>query len=445
MRIFMSILFIATVSGGIFAAMDASSEDHRNRFQMRGGLSVEKHDADRRRHGRPGRGVREAPTGFDNRTNGYLRQGFDFDRITADNVVPGRSFNDNRFIFEEVETIEDGVGPVYNAQSCRECHQNIVTGGSSQIAEQRTGRMDGDEFFESLGGSLIHSRATHPDIVERVHPDDEVRTFRMSTSILGAGFVEAIANETLLEIRDGQPDFMRGTALMTPVLEAGGLTRIGRFGWKSQHASLVSFSADAYLNEMGITSPLLPEENTSSGMYVGFGSGYDNVLDPEDEGEDVIAFADFMRSTEAPPRGDITLGVPDGEDLFNEIGCAICHVSSITTAKPGTRINGDTFKVPKALGNKIIHPYSDFLLHEIGTGDGIPVQSTAEFASTANQIRTAPLWAVRTRNRLMHDGLSFTLDEAIQRHGGQAVAVRDAYNALPDMDQGLILEFLGSL
>lgn len=389
--------------------------------------------------------MEEAPTGFDNRTNGYLRQGIDFDRINDDNVVPGRSFNDNRFIFEEFETVEDGLGPVYNAQSCRECHQNIVTGGSSQIAEHRTGRLDGDEFFESLGGSLIHSRATSPDIVERVHPDDNVRTFRMSNSVLGAGFVEAIANSTLEDIRDGQPDSMRGTALMTPVLEAGGFARIGRFGWKSQHASLESFSADAYLNEMGITSPLPPEENTSSGMFVGFGSGYDNVPEPEDDGDDVVAFADFMRSTKAPPRGDITPEAISGEALFEDIGCGVCHVSSITTAAPGTPINGGTFKVPRALGNKIIHPYSDFLLHDIGTGDGIPVQSTPEFASTANQMRTAPLWALRTRNRLMHDGLSFTLEEAIQRHAGQALPVTDAYNALPVGDQDLILAFLNSL
>ena len=90
---------------------------------------------------------------------------------------------------------------------------------------------------------------------------------------------------------------------MVPVLEAASRARIGRFGWKNQHASLVSFSADAYLNEMGITSPLFPDENTSNGRFVGSGSGYDPVADPEDDGVDVKAFADFMRATKAPPRG----------------------------------------------------------------------------------------------------------------------------------------------
>src|ERR1051325_10957387 len=88
------------------------------------------------------------------------------------------------------------------------------------------------------------------------------------------------------------------------------------------------------------------------------------IPDPEDDGEDVVAFADFMRSTTAPPRGPISSDVLAGEALFNKIGCAVCHTPSITTAKPGAKINDSAFTVPAALGNKIIHPYSDFLLHD---------------------------------------------------------------------------------
>jgi CxxC motif-containing protein (DUF1111 family) len=384
----------------------------------------------------------EAPTGFDNQTNGFNEQGPPYDTINEDTVVALRSFNDNRFIFEEAESIEDGLGPTYNAQGCRECHQNVVTGGASQIAEHRTGRMTDGQFFESPGGSLVHSRAIHPDIVERVIFEDDIRTFRISTNTLGNGFVECIANSTLLAIRDLQPAEMRGTALMVPVLEANSHARIGRFGWKNQHASLESFSADAYLNEMGITTPLFPEENTSSGRDV---KRYDKVADPEDDGVDVVAFANFMRSTKAPSRGPITPDVRAGEALFLQIGCAICHLPAIPTAPPGTKINGGAFTVPDALGNKIIHPYSDFLLHDIGTGDGIPFLPTPEFAFTANLIRTAPLWALRTRNRLMHDGLSFTKQEAIQRHAGQATSVTKRYNALSTAQQNLILAFLDSL
>ena len=244
--------------------------------------------------------------------------------------MPDRSFNDNRFIFEEVEVIADGLGPTYNAQSCAECHQNVVTGGASQIAEHRTGRVDASGgFFESLGGSLIHSRATNPAIVERVAFEDDVRTFRISTNTLGNGFIECVANETLLAIRDAQPAEIRGTAVMVPVLEGGNAMRVGRFGWKNQHASLESFSADAYLNEMGITSPLFPDENTSAGRNVGFGTPFDPVPEPEDDGEDVEAFANFMRSTKAPSRGRITRDVQAGEALFNQVGCNGCHVVDI--------------------------------------------------------------------------------------------------------------------
>ncbi len=397
------------------------------------------------REGGPSGTFREAPAAFDNRTNGFDPQGPAFDTIDEDTVVPLRSFNDNRFIFEEVEGVADGLGPTFNAQACRECHQNIVTGGASQIAEHRTGRIELLQFVESIGGSLIQSRSTHPDIFERVPFEDGVGTLRISTNTLGAGFIEALANETLQGIRDRQPAAIRGTALEVAVLEANNAPRIGRFGWKSQHASLESFAADAYLNEMGITTPVLPEENTSLGRFVGFGTPFDRVPDPEDDGIDVVAFANFMRATKAPPRAAITATVRAGETLFNSVGCNGCHVSTLRTAAPGTRINGGVLRVRDAVGNKIIHPYSDFLLHDIGTGDGIPVLPGAAFVSTATQIRTAPLWALRTRNRLMHDGLSFTKQEAIARHAGQATAARSAFNALTPAQKDQVLAFLDSL
>jgi CxxC motif-containing protein (DUF1111 family) len=384
----------------------------------------------------------EAPTGFDNQTNGFDAQGPAFDTLNEDTAVAGRSFNDNRFIFEEVETADDGLGPTYNAQSCRECHQNIVTGGASQVTVQRTGHLVNGRFFESQGGSLIQSRATYPEATELVAAGDDVRTFRISPATLGDGFVEAIANDTLTRIRDGQPADVRGDAVVVSILEANGRARIGRFGWKAQHASLESFAADAYLNEMGITTPLLPIENSVSGTDV---TGFDPVPDPEDDGADVRAFANFMRSTMAPPRGGITDAVRAGEQVFVRLGCATCHVASITTAQTGTPINGGAMTVPAALGSKIIHPYSDFLLHNVGTGDGIPIQPTPEYAATANQIKTAPLWGLRTRNRLMHDGLSFTREEAILRHAGQAAVVTGRYQASSAADKARLIAFLNSL
>src|SRR2546421_9274092 len=253
-----AVLAIAGAAVGLVAVMEelrsqvsvsnsdvSTSNARRQRFSHNGTTKDEGLAAFFDRQGRTDNaaasGASEAPAGFDNQTNGLTPQGPAFASLTADNVVPLRSFNDNRFVFEEVETIADGLGPVYNAQSCRECHQNVVTGGAAQVAEHRTGRVLNGVFYESLGGTLIHSRATDPEIVERVAFQDDIRTFRISTNTLGNGYVECISNNTLLAIRDKQPLEVQGSALYVPVLEAGSSARVGRFGWKAQHASLVSF------------------------------------------------------------------------------------------------------------------------------------------------------------------------------------------------------------
>jgi len=181
------------------------------------------------------------------------------------------------------------------------------------------------------------------------------------------------------------------------------------------------------------------QENNSLGRPV---DAFDTVPEPEDDGADVEAFANFMRATRAPGRGPITAAVLRGQSLFTQVQCNVCHVQSITTAPAGTLINGGTFRIPAELGDEIIHPFSDFLLHNIGTGDGI-VQNGG--AATRNQVRTPPLWGVRTRPELMHDGLSFTFNEAIQRHAGQATASRNAFNALTTAQKNDMIAFLRSL
>ena len=289
--------------------------------------------------------------------------------------------------------------------------------------------------------------------------EETFRTFRASPILVGLGFVECIADGTLVSIRDNQPVAMRGTAIEVDVTEAPDQTRIGRFGWKNSVATLLSFSAGAYLFEMGITSPLFPREQSSLGRSVAFA---DTVADPEDtggeegHGEDVEAFTRFMRSTKAPPRNSAMVlndATDPGSLLFNSLDCSVCHVRSITTAPVGSVINGGTFVVPAALGDKIIHPFSDFLLHDIGTGDGI-VETNGEV--TRNKVRTAPLWGLRTRDKFMHDGgsssaptnsgdQSFTLNEAVLRHAGQASASRTAYQALTPLEKSQLIRFLKSL
>jgi CxxC motif-containing protein (DUF1111 family) len=388
----------------------------------------------------------DAPAGFDVASNGYAEE-YCGNQDHYANSPNSPEIDDDECNFDAAaeeftgpETEADGVGPVFNATGCGECHIAPALGGGSQIAERRAGFFNGTSFIDHPGGSLIHDRATTLALLETViESRANVFSFRGSQSLFGDGFVEAVGNSTLQNIAAAQPASMRGQIINVPVFEAPGQHRIGRFGWKGQQASLVSFAADAYLNEMGITSPLQPNENTSNGNSV----PDDGVLD--DEGVDVELFALFMRSLKVPPRVATLAVTPDaiaGSTIFNQIGCAVCHTRSMTTVEPDTPINGGALLVPRAIANKRIQPFGDFLLHDVDTGDGI-VQNGGQ--STRNKVRTAPLWGLHARTRFMHDFLSHSIDDAIQRHGNQAEGARRAFNSLSRTDQRRLLTFLRSL
>ena len=411
----------------------------------------------------------EAPTGFDNKSNG---------------VADDATHQADQTKFEEVEQLSDGLGPLYNAQSCRECHQSPVSGGGSQVSDLRVGHEGSDRHFHNpdipiahgteviSGRSLVNDRAICPnaafpnnEIQERVPQSETIHTFRLSLNLLGDGFVEAVADQTLIDLAAEQCKSSHrkicGQVLQVPIVEAPGQMGVGRFGWKDQHASLLSFAGDAYLNEMGITNRLQPDEVTNI---------CNTVSEPNDKPgtdglSDIDHFARFIRATKAPARdSQVANGAvaKKGEGLFDKIGCATCHVATLTTAAAGTKINGGTFTIPDALGSVTFHPYGDFLMHDVGTGDGI-LQATREhygkkvfemmseyiskqgFESSRNKIRTAPLWGVRLRPRLMHDGESLTLRDAIMRHRGEAGRERDRFEDLKKEDQDAILEFLRSL
>lgn len=343
--------------------------------------------------------------------------------------------------FTGPEAQEDGLGPIFNAAGCGECHLVPTLGGGSQIMEKRAGLFQNGVFTEHPGGSLIQDRALLEFARQELATpaNTNVVAFRASLPLFGVGFVEAIGNTTLTNNMNAQPAGQRGQLINVPVFERPGTTRAGRFGWKNQQASLVSFSADAYVNEMGITSPLQPDEPTSNGTPVD-----DPVPGTDDEGVDVELFALFMRDLKAPPRGPIdnAADVAAGDSLFTSTGCAVCHTREFVTSAPGTLINGGALRVAAALGNKRIRPFSDFLLHDVGTGDGI-VQNGG--AATRNRIRTPALWGLHARGRFMHDASSFSLTDAINRHGGQATAARNAFNALSTTNRNRLIAFLLSL
>lgn len=410
----------------------------------------------------------EAPTGFDNQSNGLVDE--------ATHQADLAKFN-------TVEQIADGLGPLYNAQACRECHQNPVSGSASQTTELRVGHIGRGGRFELpdipiahgtqviTGRTLVNDRAICPnaafpntEIQERVPDTETVRATRIAVNLLGDGYVEAVADQTLVAIGQQQCKASGGTIcgqwVLVPVVEAPGRAGIGRFGWKDQHASLLSFAADAYRNEIGITNRLLPDEVTTL---------CNTVTEPNDtpgpDGlSDIDRFARFIRATK-PPSRDLQLAATSpaqrGSALFDQVGCASCHVRSLTTAPAGSWIVGGTYTVPQALGSVTFHPYSDFLLHDVGTGDGIIQVGDENYGRvfammqsylakqplelTQNKIRTAPLWGVRLRPRLMHDGASLTLRDAILRHQGESQQTTINFNRLSTQDQEALIEFLRSL
>jgi len=413
--------------------------------------------------------VREALVGFDNLSNGAV-----------DDATHAIDLAD----FDETETIADGLGPIYNAQSCRDCHQSPVSGAASQVTELRVGHLDANGVFilpiipvnrgEELirGRSLVNDRAICPsaafpniDAQEHVPDSEAVHVNRLSLSILGDGYVEAVADQTLIGIARAQCASSNGEvcghALHVPVVEAPGAVAVGRFGWKDQHASLLSFAADAYLNEMGITSRLQPAEVTFLCNTVDSPNDHPGA----DGLEAIDRFARFARATKAPPRDEILAATPDatrGASVFANVGCAVCHTPTLVTAEAGTRMHGGAYTIPPALGGVTFHPYGDFLLHDVGTGDGV-IQSLVEhygqrlnvtgmrgisaagFRSAQNEIRTAPLWGLRMRSRLMHDGASLTLRDAIARHRGEATGSVTRLNQLPEADREAMIAFLRSL
>jgi len=370
---------------------------------------------------------------------------------------PGDTFARDQEVYEENHSVQTGLGPVYNATACVSCHQNPNSGGASQFTELRVGHNDENGNFVNptifindgkntiTGRSIVNDRAIGPEAQEHIPATENIRALRAALNTLGDGFVEAIDDRTLIAIADGQPALsegrVHGEVVQAPIFEAPGQTRVGRFGWKDQHSSLLSFIGDAYLNEMGITNRLRPTDVTTV---------LKTTKDPEDVPDDlgladIDHFAQFIRGTMVPPRDAALAATPAairGGELFQRVGCGVCHVQSITTAPAGTVIDGGMFTVPDALGDKIIHPFGDFLLHDIGTGDGI-VQVGPQ--DTANKLRTAPLWGLRTKPRFMHDLRSLSLEDAIARHEGEAREPARRFRELSPEERQALITFLQTL
>jgi CxxC motif-containing protein (DUF1111 family) len=339
----------------------------------------------------------------------------------------------------------------HNAVSCERCHSAPNKFGSSAMTVQRTGFLIEGNFILAPEGGIHHRNG---ESAQSAASTKQLAGERVSLNLLGDGYTEAIDGQDIEQNAQRQRHTnlgIVGVVVSAPVFEANGYPinmQVGRFGWKSQHSSLMSSCADSLRNELGIRNRLYPDEyptHAASDSPTPF-----DTPDAKTHKTELERLVDEIRHTSPPPRNTDVAASPDaqaGEKLFTQIGCAVCHVPTYKTLPPGTRINGGTYKVPKFLGNAVIHPYSDFLLHDVGTGDGIPQAAKPEYLdqSTANKFRTAPLWGLRFRRDLMHDGNSPGTEAAIARHGGEATTVRQRYDHLTPIEKRQMQQFLNSL
>jgi CxxC motif-containing protein (DUF1111 family) len=351
------------------------------------------------------------------------------------------AFNNGRGAFNRDATVASGLGPVFNETSCGECHSAPAAGGGSgQQNVTRIGRRVGGVFdpLTSLGGSLLQDRAIgsrngslHNFAPERVPAEATIVAIRRTTPLFGLGLVDATPDADFVALAAAQAargDGMAGRVNMTDNIRAG-MKTVGRFGWKAQVPTLFQFAGDALVNEMGITTPDFPNENCPQGNCAEL--AFNPAPGINNAGSEPLALTDFMLMLAAPPRATPTADSILGEQTFETLGCAACHVSTLTSGSSPIA----------ALDHQIYHPYSDFLLHDMGAlGDGLEMSS-----STGTEMRTEPLWGLRFINRYLHDGRATTLEAVIAAHDGQARASRDRFNALAANARAQLLAFLRSL
>jgi CxxC motif-containing protein (DUF1111 family) len=325
--------------------------------------------------------------------------------------------------------VQQGLGPVFNATQCYTCHSNPALGGQSGHMVTRFGRNTGG--FDPLaneGGSLLQTKGITGPCTETLPADADIVIKRNATSLLGAGLVEAIPDQQILDRAAAEAATNAASAGRVHVVTgvSDGLPHAGRFGWKSQGALIVDVVGEAMLNEMGFTNALFPTDEAPNGDPALLAQ-CDTAPDPEDTADVLHRLTRLVTFLSPPPPpaklNDVKIL---GEALFHTIGCAFCHYEGYTAASTNPAIDGQSVPL-----------YSDLLLHDVGTGDGI-VQGDAQ----GNEFRTAPLWLVKGSQPYLHDGRARSIKDAIDAHANQAQFARDAYFALSAPEQNAVQRFL---
>ncbi len=331
----------------------------------------------------------------------------------------------------------EGLGPIFNNVSCAACH----SGDGRGRVENALSRFDG------LGGPQMQDKAIAGAEREFVPPGVSV-SLRLPPPVFGVGLIEAIPESAILANVDsldadadgisGRPNFVTPPSFVPPE-EPGGAPglRVGRFSRKAQVSTLLQQVTGAYHEDMGITSDFLPVENINPQASRATDAA-DRVADPEIPAATVRAVVNYIRMLAAPAPGGATPARQRGSVVFDSIGCASCHVRTLTTGS----------SVIAALSNQPVPLYSDLLLHDMGPG---LADNRPDGSASGSEWRTAPLWGLRLMRQflngdafLLHDGRARTIEDAILLHGGEAQAVRARFTALPAADRAALLDFVGS-
>jgi CxxC motif-containing protein (DUF1111 family) len=348
-------------------------------------------------------------------------------------------FQAGKAVFQKTFDVPGGLGPVFNDTSCVNCHDQGAVGGGDNRLETHFGLVTSGVFnpLTALGGQLIQEQGigTFNGVTfvgEVVPPQANVVAQRRTNPLFGLGLVDAVPDQTLQELSELQQALTPATAgRVNVVLDVpSGQMHVGRFGWKCQIATLLDFNGNAFNNEMGITNPFFPVENAPQGNTALLAAN-PALSNPNQPALPVTQSTDFTSMLAPPPQLALKGTARAGAALFVQIGCADCHVPELRTG-PNAIVAFDRVR---------FFPYSDFLLHDMGSlNDGI-----TQCGASGHEMRTAPLWGARVRTSLLHDGRADTLQDAILAHDGQGRAARNRFAGLNSRDQARIVAFINSL
>ena len=344
-----------------------------------------------------------------------------------------------RALFERLATADEGLGPLYNAERCSDCHdQPVVGGGGTRIPVLKATRFEDGrcDLLLDEGGDNIQRRSTDLLVAHGMGPEEvpaaATATARVTAPpLLGLGLIEAVPDEVLLERADPADADGDRISGRLPRLPDG---RTARFGRKGDASTVRDFVVTALRFELGFTTPGHLAEETVNGIPIP--PAADPMPDPEIDAPTLAQITDYIRFLAPPaPEQETSAAVRDtvarGAALFRQIGCESCHRAELRTGSTGT----------PALADRTISPYSDMLLHDLGER----LADVCGFDAAPGELRTAPLWGLRHRDRLLHDGRAADVPSAVSAHGGEATAARDAFLALPPEAQRAVVRFLLSL